>query len=43
MSARNTSPLPETFISSVPSLVTAFLSIRESPPEPACSNWTSPW
>ena len=43
VSARNTSPLPETFINSVPSLVTAFLIIRESPPEPACSNLTSPW
>ena len=43
MSARNTSPLPEIFIRSVPSLVIAFLIIRETPPEPACSNRTSPW
>ena len=43
MSARKTSPVPETFISCVPSLVTAFLIIRPMPPEPACSNVTLPW
>ena len=43
MSARKISPLPETFIRSVPSLVIAFFSIREIPPEPACSKRTSPW
>ena len=42
-SARNTSPLPDIFISVVPSPVTAFLSMRPMPPEPACSNATSPW
>ncbi len=43
VSARNTSPVPVTFINRVPSLVTAFFSIRDSPPEPACSKRTSPW
>ena len=42
-SARKTSPVPETFISEAPSPVTAFFAIRLSPPEPACSNLTSPW
>ena len=42
-SARKTSPEPEIFISSAPSPVTAFLAIRFRPPEPACSNLTSPW
>ncbi len=36
-SARNTSPAPVIFISWVPSPVTAFLSMRPMPPEPACS------
>ena len=43
VSARNTSPLPAIFISVVPSPLTAFFSIRLMPPEPACSNFTSPW
>ena len=43
VSARKTSPVPVTFISWVPSLVTAFLSMRDSPPDPACSKCTSPW
>ena len=42
-SARKTSPVPEIFISSAPSPVTAFFAIRLRPPEPACSNFTSPW
>ncbi len=42
VSARNTSPLPVIFISDWPSPVTAFLSIRLMPPEPACSKVTSP-
>ena len=42
-SARKTSPVPETFISSAPSPVIAFFAIRLRPPEPACSNFTSPW
>ena len=43
VSARKTSPVPVIFISDVPSPDTAFLSMRPMPPEPACSNFTSPW
>jgi hypothetical protein len=42
-SARKTSPEPSIFMSLAPSPVTAFFTIRLSPPEPACSNFTSPW
>ena len=35
--------MPEIFISAAPSPVTAFFAIRFRPPEPACSNLTSPW
>ena len=41
--ARNTSPVPDIFISVVPSPVMAFFTIRLRPPLPACSNATSPW
>src|SRR5918999_1877536 len=43
VSARNTSPVPDIFIRVVPSPETAFLISRLMPPEPACSNDTSPW
>ncbi len=43
VSARKTSPLPLIFMSVVPSPLTAFFSIRPMPPDPACSNFTSPW
>ena len=33
--ARKTSPLPETFMRDMPSLVKAFFSIRPSPPLPS--------
>jgi hypothetical protein len=42
ISARKISLVSETFISSVPSLVTAFLIIREIPPGSACSKRTPP-
>ncbi len=42
-SARKTSPEPETFIRSTPSPVIAFFMNFIAPPEPACSNLTSPW
>ena len=41
-SARKTSPVPSIFISLAPSPVTAFLTMRLSPPPPACSKRTSP-
>jgi hypothetical protein len=43
VSARKTSPVPETFIRSWPSPVSAFLTNFPMPPLPACSNVTSPW
>ena len=41
--ARNTSPVPETFIRSTPSPVATFFIRRAMPPVPARSNFTSPW
>ena len=43
VSARKTSPVPDTFISDWPSPVIAFLTKRLTPPEPACSKLTWPW
>ena len=41
--AKNTSPRPRQRISGTPSPVTAFLSIRPTPPEPWYSKSTWPW
>ncbi len=41
--ARKTSPLPETFMSDMPSPVNAFLNILPRPPLPSYAKSTSPW
>ena len=43
VSARKTSPVPETFMRSWPSPVSAFFMNFDMPPDPACSKVTSPW
>ena len=43
VSPKKTSPVPDIFMSVVPSPDTAFFIILLSPPLPACSNATSPW
>ena len=43
VSARKTSPVPDTFMRSWPSPVRAFFMNFDTPPVPACSKVTSPW